>query len=95
MCVENHLKELQKKHYKLDQKLDQLKRSPANVSLEMNEVRKQKLRLKEEIERLQNPKRMTAGVLMTQNLADLEEDPNPKVDLPLVIEDEFDNQAAA
>lgn len=55
MSLANHLKELRKKHELLDTKICELARSPSACSLKIRELKKEKLRLKEEIERLSRP----------------------------------------
>lgn len=52
MSVAAHLEELRRKHQTLATKVEQAQRSPGTDHLEVAELKKQKLRLKEEIERL-------------------------------------------
>jgi hypothetical protein len=52
MTVASHLQELRRKHETLSTKVEQAQRSPATDGLEISELKKQKLRLKEEITRL-------------------------------------------
>ena len=52
MAIQEHLSELSQKHQKLDQAImDELQR-PQSDSLHLSELKRRKLRLKEEIERL-------------------------------------------
>lgn len=52
MSLGSHLQELKKKHATLSQKVEQAQRSPAVDDLAIRELKKEKLRLKEEISRL-------------------------------------------
>lgn len=52
MSVAAHIEELRRKHQTLAQKVEEAERSPGSDHLEVAELKKQKLRLKEEIERL-------------------------------------------
>jgi len=52
MTMSSHLQELRKKHETLSEKVEQAQRSPATDDLKIRELKKQKLHLKEEIERL-------------------------------------------
>jgi len=52
MTIASHLVELRRKHETLSEKVEQAQRSPATDALKIAEVKKQKLRLKEEISRL-------------------------------------------
>lgn len=52
MSLSSHLSELQKKHATLSQKVQDIQRSPGSNDLEIANLKKEKLRLKEEIERL-------------------------------------------
>ncbi len=52
MSVSSHIDELRKKHHTLSEKIEHIQRSPGSSDLEISELKKQKLRLKEEIERL-------------------------------------------
>ncbi len=52
MSVRAHLQELQKKHQSLSMQVEAEQRSPASDDLRITELKKQKLRLKEEISRL-------------------------------------------
>ncbi len=52
MSLNAHLQELRRKHQSLSEKVEKAQRSPAASDLEIAELKKRKLRLKEEIERL-------------------------------------------
>ncbi len=52
MSVSAHLEELKRKHEALSEQVEQEQRSPGSSDLEVAELKKQKLRLKEEISRL-------------------------------------------
>ena len=52
MNLSAHLQELRKKHEALSRQVEQEQRSPAANTLKIAELKKQKLRLKEEIERI-------------------------------------------
>jgi hypothetical protein len=52
MSLGTHVQELKKKHANLSQQVEQAHRSPGIDELKIRELKKQKLRLKEEIERL-------------------------------------------
>ncbi|HMS93747.1 MAG TPA: DUF465 domain-containing protein [Tabrizicola sp.] len=52
MTVASHLVELRKKHDNLSEMVEQAQRSPGVDDLKIGELKKQKLRIKEEIERL-------------------------------------------
>lgn len=52
MTMMSHLQELRRKHQTLSEKVDQAQRNPATDGLQIAEMKKQKLRLKEEIQRL-------------------------------------------
>lgn len=52
MSVSSHISELKKKHEELSQKVEQTQRSPGSSDQEIVALKKQKLRLKEEIARL-------------------------------------------
>ncbi len=52
MTLTSHLQELRRKHEALSQKVEEAQRSPGTDDLEIAEMKKQKLRLKEEITRL-------------------------------------------
>lgn len=52
MSVSSHISELKKKHEELSHKVEMTQRSPGSDDLEIASLKKQKLRLKEEIQRL-------------------------------------------
>jgi hypothetical protein len=52
MSLGSHLQELKKKHAHLSVKVEQAQRSPGIDDLKVRELKKEKLRLKEEISRL-------------------------------------------
>ncbi|MBM9593317.1 YdcH family protein [Roseitranquillus sediminis] len=52
MALSSHLQELRKKHESLSHMVEQEQRSPSSDDLRITELKKQKLRLKEEITRL-------------------------------------------
>ena len=52
MSLSSHLEELRKKHATLKQKVETAQRSPGIDTFQVTELKKQKLRLKEEIRRL-------------------------------------------
>lgn len=52
MSLSSHLMELKKKHAILSDKVEEAQRSPSVDGLRVAELKKQKLRLKEEISRL-------------------------------------------
>lgn len=52
MSLSSHLEELRKKHQLLSERVEHAQRSPSTDDLEITTLKKQKLRLKEEIERL-------------------------------------------
>ena len=54
MSLGSHLQELKKKHSNLAEKVEQAQRSPGIDDLKVRELKKEKLRLKEEISRLAN-----------------------------------------
>ncbi len=53
MTLSSRLQELRKKHESLSEKVEMAQRSPATDDLQITELKKQKLRLKEEIFRLE------------------------------------------
>ena len=53
MSTNSHLQELRKKHDLLSKKVEDAQRSPGISDLEVGEMKKQKLRLKEAIERVE------------------------------------------
>ena len=52
MTVASHLQELRRKHETLSTEVEKAQRSPAPDALKIAQLKKQKLRLKEEITRL-------------------------------------------
>jgi hypothetical protein len=52
MSLTSHLQELRKKHRQLSEEVEQAQRSPAVDDLQITQLKKEKLRLKEEITRL-------------------------------------------
>lgn len=52
MTIASHLVELRRKHDTLSEMVEKAQRSPATDALKIAELKKQKLRLKEEISRL-------------------------------------------
>jgi len=52
MSLGSHLQELKRKHQHLSEKVEQAQRSPGTDDLSIRELKKQKLRLKEEITKL-------------------------------------------
>lgn len=52
MSLSSHLNELKKKHETLSDKVEAAQRMPGTSDIEITDLKKQKLRLKEEIERL-------------------------------------------
>lgn len=52
MALSSHVQELRKKHETLSRRVEEAQRSPGTDDLAISEMKKQKLRLKEEIERL-------------------------------------------
>ena len=52
MSMNSHLQELRRKHQALSEKVEVAQRSPGSNDLEVAAMKKQKLRLKEEMERL-------------------------------------------
>jgi len=52
MSLSSHLEELKKKHDSLSAAVEDAQRSPSLSTLEITQLKKQKLRLKEEITRL-------------------------------------------
>jgi hypothetical protein len=52
MSLSSHIEELKKKHHALSEKVEAAQRAPGASSLEVAELKKQKLKIKEEIERL-------------------------------------------
>jgi hypothetical protein len=52
MSLSSHLQELKKKHQSLSEAVEQAQRSPGADGLDVSAMKKRKLQLKEEIERL-------------------------------------------
>lgn len=52
MTIASHLVELRKKHDNLSEMVEQAQRSPSSDGLKIADLKKQKLRIKEEITRL-------------------------------------------
>ena len=52
MSLSSHIEELKKKHQSLSEQVEQALRAPGMPDTEIAELKKQKLRLKDEIERL-------------------------------------------
>jgi hypothetical protein len=52
MSLSSHLQELKKKHQNLSESVETMQRSPATDDLEIAELKKKKLMLKEEINKL-------------------------------------------
>ena len=52
MALTSHIEELRKKHQHLDAKVEEAQRSPGTDQLHIAALKKQKLHLKEQIERL-------------------------------------------
>ena len=52
MALSSHVEELKKKHQALSEQVEAAQRAPGMPDLEISSMKKQKLRLKEEIERL-------------------------------------------
>ncbi len=52
MSMASHLQELRRKHEVLSEQVERAQRSPAADALQIAEMKKQKLKLKEEIHRL-------------------------------------------
>ncbi|MCI4662554.1 MAG: YdcH family protein [Neomegalonema sp.] len=51
MSLESHVKVLQEKHRTLDKAISQVQRQPGASELEIKELKRQKLKLRDEIER--------------------------------------------
>ena len=52
MSLSSHIEELHKKHRTLSSKVEEAQRSPGASDVEITSLKKQKLQLKQEIERL-------------------------------------------
>ncbi|MDD8023944.1 MAG: DUF465 domain-containing protein [Paracoccaceae bacterium] len=53
MSLSSHITELRKKHEALSDEVEKAARSPGSSGLQISNLKKQKLRIKEEISRLQ------------------------------------------
>lgn len=53
MSLSSHVEELKKRHQTLSEQVEQIQRAPGSRDGEIAELKKQKLRLKEEISRLE------------------------------------------
>ncbi|MEJ6708851.1 MAG: DUF465 domain-containing protein [Amylibacter sp.] len=54
MSLSSHISELQKKHEELSRRVETTQRSPGSNDLEIASMKKEKLRLKEQISHLKN-----------------------------------------
>ena len=54
MALSSHLEELRKKHRTLSERVEEAQRSLGTSDFQITELKKQKLKLKEEIQRLEN-----------------------------------------
>ncbi|WP_298258581.1 DUF465 domain-containing protein [uncultured Litoreibacter sp.] len=54
MTISSHLSELKRKHDALSQRVEEAQKSPSTDGLEVVDLKKQKLRLKEEITKYTN-----------------------------------------
>lgn len=54
MSLENHLQELNSRHRKLDEVLQEEQKRPATDSLKLSRIKREKLKLKEEIQSLKD-----------------------------------------
>ncbi|MFK7877717.1 MAG: YdcH family protein [Paracoccaceae bacterium] len=52
MALSSHLQELKRKHQSLSDAVEQAQRAPGSDDYQISDLKKQKLRLKEQIERL-------------------------------------------
>ncbi|MEI4196984.1 YdcH family protein [Roseovarius sp. E0-M6] len=52
MSLSSHVEELKKKHHSLSLQVEEAQRAPGSNDLEIAELKKQKLRIKEQIEKL-------------------------------------------
>ena len=52
MSLSSHVEELKKKHLSLSQRVEEVQRAPGSSDMEIADLKKQKLRIKEEIARL-------------------------------------------
>lgn len=53
MSLSSHLQELRKKHQSLSERVERVQRSPGSDDLTIAELKKQKLLIKDQIERLE------------------------------------------
>ncbi|NRP13855.1 hypothetical protein XMM379_002198 [Aliiroseovarius sp. xm-m-379] len=54
MSVSSHVEELRRKHQALEGEVEAAQRAPGTTDQEITELKKQKLKIKEEIARLEN-----------------------------------------
>ncbi|WP_378941753.1 YdcH family protein [Paracoccus sp. R86501] len=54
MTVASHVEELRKKHQNLSDAVERAQKSPGTKDLEISQMKRQKMRIKEEITRLAN-----------------------------------------
>lgn len=54
MSTESHLSELERRHADLERQINEAMAHPGADQLEVNEMKRRKLRLKDEIERIRN-----------------------------------------
>lgn len=54
MSLQSHVSELSKRHRSLEKQIEAEKAHPAQDNLKLNELKRRKLQLKDEIERLQH-----------------------------------------
>lgn len=59
MAIEAHLETLEKKHHFLQQQLDAMAASPSTDDLEIAEVKRKKLLLKDEIEKFKQTNKLS------------------------------------
>jgi hypothetical protein len=59
VSIQNHLRKLQEKHAAVDADILLLQACPGHDSLRVKELKKQKMLIKEDIHRLQNPARVS------------------------------------
>ncbi|MBE0692979.1 MAG: DUF465 domain-containing protein [Aquamicrobium sp.] len=57
MSLASHLAELQRKHGEIDRQIDEAMSHPSSDDLEIAKLKRRKLAIKDEIERLQTPTR--------------------------------------
>lgn len=62
MCIKNRLASLREKHTALDMGILQLQKGAGHNSLELKKLKKEKLRIKDEMSRLKNSLSKTAPV---------------------------------